>query len=426
MTSFTFHFRASGKKTDSSGTLFIRIIHRRKYKDIRRDYRLAPDQWDPVSRTPVLPGPADPENHRRLAAIAEAMKADLRLLATVASELKEDPRCGVGEIAARFLAESGSGTVTGFARRLAVELLSCGRYRTARAYRSAARSLAAFAGKDLTLEEVRTGLLIEYEQWMRDNGLKMNTISFYMRNLRAMYYKAVKAGEIQPQKENPFSRVYTGVHETRRRALDREEMEALARLSSQLERRTAHRKDSEEEPEGAKTGDLRRSLLYFMFAYHSRGMSFIDLAYLRKSEIIGNTIRYKRKKTGFYMEVVVTPPMRKILRHFSRLTKNSPYVFPILSCEGPEARKNYETALSYQNKMLKILARRAGIGKRISTHVARHTWATMAKRLGYSVSLISEGLGHRDPKVTSIYLASFERSAMEEISKRLSNAISAA
>ncbi|MCD8103079.1 MAG: tyrosine-type recombinase/integrase [Alistipes sp.] len=64
--------------------------------------------------------------------------------------------------------------------------------------------------------------------------------------------------------------------------------------------------------------------------------------------------------------------------------------------------------------------------KNISTHVARHTWATLAKRMGYNISLISEGLGHHDIKVTSIYLASFERSALDEISTAMSRAVRAA
>lgn len=112
--------------------------------------------------------------------------------------------------------------------------------------------------------------------------------------------------------------------------------------------------------------------------------------------------------------------MRQIIRYFRKHTRSSGYVFPILTDSSGDQRITYETALSRQNKLLKELAVLAGISKRISTHVARHTWATLAKRMGYAVTLISEGLGHRDTQVTSIYLASFERSAMDELSNKLS------
>ncbi|MCD8079352.1 MAG: tyrosine-type recombinase/integrase [Bacteroides sp.] len=140
----------------------------------------------------------------------------------------------------------------------------------------------------------------------------------------------------------------------------------------------------------------------------------------KKSEINHERIRYKRKKTGGYLEICITKPMRQIIRYFRKHTRSSGYVFPILTDSSGDQRITYETALSRQNKLLKELAVLAGISKRISTHVARHTWATLAKRMGYAVTLISEGLGHRDTQVTSIYLASFERSAMDELSNKLS------
>lgn len=140
----------------------------------------------------------------------------------------------------------------------------------------------------------------------------------------------------------------------------------------------------------------------------------------------GDTIIYKRKKTGFFIELKVTPQMRRIVNYFKKITKQSPYLFPILRHEGGNLRQQYESGLRRQNRLLKEIASIAGIEGNLSTHVARHTWATMAKRMGYAIPLISEALGHRDTKVTAVYLASFERSALDDISIKLSNAIKAA
>ncbi|MCC8019234.1 MAG: site-specific integrase [Rikenellaceae bacterium] len=342
----------------------------------------------------------------------ESMRADLSRLEDIVKALSKTGNFTVGDVVDGFHKTGNRDTVIAFAGTVARELNAEGRVRTARAYRSAARSIVKFNhGQDMPLCEITAFRLREYERWLLDTGLHMNTVSFYMRNLRALYNRAVASEIIVPAETNPFGNVYTGVYDTRRRSLDRQDINALAGLEKKL-------------PPGDT--ELRNALLYFLFAYHSRGMSFIDLAYLKKSDIKDGSIIYKRKKTGFYIEVKITRPMKRIIDRFKAATKGSPFLFPIIDPAASDYRLRYESALNRQNRYLKVLAGLAGIEKNISTHVARHTWATLAKRMGYNISLISEGLGHRDTKVTSIYLASFERSALDELSTRMSRAVRAA
>ncbi|MCC8036075.1 MAG: site-specific integrase [Rikenellaceae bacterium] len=412
MTSFRFYFRPPTGEGPAFGTLYVRIIHGRKYRDIRRSRCIYPHEWDAAASWLNLTGTDSPERLHRLREIEASMRADLHHLERIVKRLSVAGEYSVGNIADQFLKIDVTDTVLSFATTVARNLHHDGRVRTARAYRSAARSLIMFNdGHDMLLGEITSRKMHLYERWLLDRGLQMNTVSFYMRNLRAIYYRAVAAKIISPTEINPFESVYTGVYETRRRSLDRQDINALAGLEKKI---------------SAADTRLRSALLYFLFAYHARGMSFIDLAHLKKSDVKNGSIIYKRKKTGFYIEVKVTKPMKRIMDGFKSVTKTSPFVFPIIDPAAANHRLQYESALNRQNKALKELAGLAGIENSLSTHVARHTWATLAKRMGYNVSLISEGLGHRDTKVTSIYLASFERSALDELSVRMSKAVVAA
>ncbi len=409
------------------GVLFIRVIHNRRYKDIGRGYVISEDEWDPQSRWVRLSG-TDPARTSRLQAISESMKGDHARMELLLSLLSARGEYTLEDIAALFGTSRQDNTLMGYTAIVKEELVADDRYRTARAYLSAAKSLVTFTGKDIPLGEITAALIRAYERYLFDKGLKMNTVSFYMRNLRAIYYRAVKAGLIVKQPVNPFDDVYTGVFETRRRSLDHDQISRITALEAVLNRKL---NECERQGRHAVQGEsiqlrrLKEALMYFMFAFHSRGMSFVDLAYLRKSDLTGDTLIYKRRKTGFFMEVKVTRPMKKIINYFKRQTAATPYIFPIIDSQTCH-RRQYETALSRQNRLLKVLAGMACICKNLSTHVARHTWATMAKRMGYSIPVISEGLGHRDTKVTSIYLDSFGRSTLDELSTRLSKAVNAA
>jgi integrase len=152
-------------------------------------------------------------------------------------------------------------------------------------------------------------------------------------------------------------------------------------------------------------------------------MCFVDMAHLKKSDIKGNTIRYRRKKTGQVIELIVVPAMHRILERFVPLTAGSEYLFPIITNPKKNLRLQYESGLRLQNQRLKKIAAGCGIDKNISTHCARHSWATVAKSKGLPLAVISEGLGHANQKTTEIYLASLEQSLLDMASIVVSEAI---
>lgn len=435
-TSVNFHLRPSQCKGRHAGKLFIRVIHNRQSRQIARQYAVYTDEWEPVNKRIILPtgGEATDRLHT-LSLIDESMRNDLKRLQEIVSHLEQNGAYTVSEVMERFAASLDRNTVSGYAEIAASRLCEQGRQRTAQAYRTAARSFVNFnGGKDVLLSEIDAASMAAYEKHLLGKGLKLNTVSFYLRNLRALYYSAVAERSIPRQPANPFAGLHTGVYETKRRALDNRQIASLAKLDEALSEKLAEAKavcePSVDEwaaaEERRKTSGLYDALLYFLFCYHARGMSFVDMAHLKRENVGSEVLTYRRRKTGGVLEVTVTEPMRRILSHFASRVEGSDFVFPIIDPSRGSSWRQYETGLKRQNRSLKTLARMAGIAGNLSTHAARHTWATLAKRLNYPVEVIGEALGHRDVKTTAIYLASFDRATMDELSTRLSDTVIAA
>jgi integrase len=298
-------------------------------------------------------------------------------------------------------------SIVEYAHRLSLQLAASGRERTARAYRSSMDKLLIFTGKrDIRFADITPSLIRVFEDHLKASGKSPNTISFYMRNLRAIFNKAV-GDELVSGYKMPFKGVFTGFHKTAKRALDASQMNCLLKLPyhQYLAQGTF--------PSSFREEKLYTAWRYFTFCFHARGMCFVDMAYLRKDNIRDGVIQYYRKKTGGLIEVKLTPFLQSILESFSREVNGSPYLFPVIKVIDQKERVQYETGLRIQNRQLKQLANKAGINMTLSTHVSRHSWASIAKKENLPLWVISEGLGHTNEKTTYTYLASLERSRLD-------------
>ena len=154
----------------------------------------------------------------------------------------------------------------------------------------------------------------------------------------------------------------------------------------------------------------------FLFSFYTRGMSFVDMAYLRRGHIRDGRIRYVRRKTGQEIVIRVEPEMQRIIERYA--DGERPYVFPVLKSENPEkAYAEYRTALTYYNRLLKRLCTLAGIPQRLSFYTARHSWATAARNHQVPVSVISAGMGHTSERTTQIYLTMLENSLIDNANR---------
>ena len=272
---------------------------------------------------------------------------------------------------------------------------------TARNYRRTLNSFSGFLnGADIPFSLLDERLVGRYNDWLQRRRIVRNTVSFYMRVLRAVFNKAVREG-IVPQ-SSPFRNVYTGVDRTRKRAVGEETVIRLRRLNL------------EHSPSLALARDI------FIFSYCARGMAFVDIAFLRKQDIAGGTIRYVRRKTGQHLTIRIEPCMGDIIERYSQGTRTSDYVFPLLNAKDPvRVFSQYQTALGYYNRRLKRLADLLELEMPLSSYTSRHTWATTARNHNVPLSVISAGMGHASEKTTQIYLASLESSVIDQANRSI-------
>lgn len=273
----------------------------------------------------------------------------------------------------------------------------------------------ATKGKKVTEEVVipvtlvfTTGKLKEYETWLRNRDASWNTVSTYMRVLKAVYNRLVEE-KVLDYEAKLFNDVYTKVESQTKRSLTEEQMNTL--LCADME---------------VLSEEMQRVFAYFLLMFLFRGMPFIDLAYLRKQDIKGNCITYCRHKTGCKMVVRIPKEAIELFEVYRNNETDSGYLFPILDDtlkKEKEVYACYQKALRDFNCKLGKLAALLLPGVGISSYTARHTWATLAFYSGIPIGIISKALGHSSIKVTETYLKPFENEKVDEANDELIIAI---
>ena len=270
-------------------------------------------------------------------------------------------------------------------------LRQIGSLRTAETYTAAFRKFRHFRGEqDILPCDITADLMEAFQNSLKKQQLSMNTISFHLRKLRAIYNKAAERGLTADL--HPFRHVYTGIAKTVKRAITIREMKCIkeAGLSDPL---------------------LCFSRDMFLFSFYTRGMAFVDMAYLRKSDIKDGTLTYMRKKTGQQLTIRWERMMQQIVDRYA--VKNSEFLLPIIHFRNGKERNQYRNVQTKINRGLKEVARVAGVDHRLTMYVARHTWATIARQMKVPIDIISSGMGHTNEKTTEIYLKSIDMSILD-------------
>ncbi|HVN57775.1 MAG TPA: site-specific integrase [Bacteroidales bacterium] len=266
------------------------------------------------------------------------------------------------------------------------------------------------SGKSLNFVDITPTWLKAFESWLKKKGKSQSTIGIYVRNIRVLFNKAMKEHKIRA--EYPFT-----VHKPKT-AKGRKTALTAIQISMIASYKTNH-------PQEQFYRDI------FMFSFLGNGINLSDIARLRYSNIVDHEIEFARKKTEDKeanedkLHVPITKTMQLIIdRHGIKAIGDS-YIFPILRPDWSEERNYAEIKqLTKQvNKYVRRIALIVGINENISSYVARHSWATIAKNSGTSTEFISEALGHSSVIVTKRYLKSFEKSTREEHSGKMEDAI---
>ena len=282
-------------------------------------------------------------------------------------------------------------------------LESLGKINSATKHKYALQVLDGYKPTTMALEAIDLDYLKGLELYLRQRGNKDNSIATRFAIFKAIYNKAVKEGKVAV-KQNPFSIYQVGSlwAKTRKRAIDKDDIQRLIDL---------------EITEGHTTEYRRLAKDLFLFSYFTAGMNFGDIARLRYKDILRGRVNYSRHKTQKLLSFQLVPMALQILEKYGTAGHGEDYIFPILNRHehtSPQQIFNrLHKVLRKVNRELKVLGEMIGLEMPLTTYVARHTYATVLKRSGVSVALISESLGHSDLSTTQIYLDSFENSQID-------------
>lgn len=383
------------------GTIYYQIIHERKPRQIYPDYHVLPTEWD--ERRSMVAASQRSERKPIVLSIRERIRWDVERLTKIIRKLETDGLSySVDDVIDEFHRYADEYSLFNFMEGIIAKLKQNGKIRTSETYAAALRSFRKFRkDEDIMLDCINSEVMEAYEAWHRSRGVAPNTVSFYTRILRAVYNRAIEDGIIENR--NPFRHVYTGIDKTVKRALPLQTIKKIKALDLSLH----------------PTLDYARDM--FMLSFMLRGMSFVDMAYLRKTNLSNGYITYRRRKTGQQLTVKWTKDMQLILDKYPENV--SGYLLPIVRNPGTNERYTYRNASYNINRSLKAVAKMAGVAIPLTLYVARHSWASAAKSKGIPLGIISEGMGHDSETTTQIYLASLDTSAVDKANSLILSSI---
>ena len=393
MTSIKVKFRPSTVEGKEGG-IYFQIIHNRVVRQLNTDYKIFATEWDAESESVMVTG----NRSNILLGIRERLEWDIARLEKVIRQLEtERRRYTADDVITVFHKMTKEASLFTFMHGVIAQLKQLGKIRTSETYTATLKSFMAFReDQDVPLDGITSDLMLLYEANLKARGVRMNTISFYMRILRAVYNRAVEKGLTEQQ--NPFRHVYTGVDKTVKRAIPIKAIKALKELDLSMK----------------PSLDFARDM--FMFSFYTRGMSFVDMAYLKKTDLQNGILTYRRRKTGHELTIKWEKCMAEIIAKYP--DNQTDYLLPIIK-EKENERKQYDNALHLVNYRLKDLSQTLKLQRPLTMYVARHSWASAAKAKNVPLSVISEGMGHDSEATTQIYLASLETSVVDKANKMI-------
>ena len=393
MTSIKIKFRPSSVDGKEGG-LYFQVIHNRMVRQLNTDYKVFSNEWDAEAETVIVNG----IRYNTLCSISDCLKWDAARLEKVVRMLEtERRRYSADDVITMFHRQTKEASLFNFMHGVIAQLKQLGRDRTSETYTATLKSFMAFReDQDVPLDGLSSDMMLLYEAFLKTRGVSMNTISFYMRILRAVYNRAVEK-ELTPQNK-PFRHVYTGVDKTVKRAIPIKAVKALKDLDLSMR----------------PTLDYARDM--FLFSFYTRGMSFVDMAYLKKSDLKNGILTYRRRKTGQQLTIKWEKCMGEIVEKYQE--NETGYLLPIIKKSDNE-RRQYDNALHLVNYRLKDLSTILKLQRPLTMYVARHSWASAAKAKNIPLSVISEGMGHDSEVTTQIYLASLETSVVDKANKMI-------
>ncbi len=252
--------------------------------------------------------------------------------------------------------------------------------------------LKTFTGSDtLVFQDITPEFLDKYDSYCRKEWEnKTNTIHMNMKFIRKVFNDAIRLDKVEV-KDNPFLKYRLKTEKTHRTFLSEDELTAFAEAGCTPGTRMELHQDM------------------FVFASYTGGLRVSDVLQLKWKNLDKTNINFTIRKTGSQISIRVPDKAMAILKKY-KPTKAEPnnYIFPMLpnGLKEDDLRlmdREISVATAYINKNLKEIAKIAELGKHISFHISRHTFATRALRKGISIDKVSKLMGHAAIRETQVY-----------------------
>lgn len=391
-------FRASSV-AGKEGTLYYHIIHQRKLRWISTDYHVYPEEWNARKSSVIVSNSNNRQAHLQL--IQSQIDWEMKQMQCIIYDKEMDGvSYSVDDLANEIQQLPTSQSVFTFFRKQIAkkEQMQC--VGTKNNYTNAVNRFVEFRNqKDLTFSQMTADMMEMYQAWLWNRGVGQNTVSFYLRTLRTLHHKAVEAG--QATSNDIFAHVQTANVRTAKRAISVKDIRKIEKLELQI----------------GSSIDKARDL--FLLSFYLRGMAFVDMAFLKKSDLKCGMVSYNRRKTHQNLNIEWIKPMQAIIDKYAEQTKDSPYMLPILTGKETSPYTQYRKVEYNTNYNLKKIGKMIGLKIPLTTYVARHTWASIALHMNIPIATISEGMGHNSYKTTQIYLESIDVSTINEANRRI-------
>ncbi|MBP1593060.1 MAG: Tyrosine type site-specific recombinase [Bacteroidetes bacterium] len=398
MTSIKVRLNTFRATKNGSYPLVFQILHKRKKKVIYSSYHLYSEFFDnKMMKIVNYKGRKCPHADE----INEYIDSTVHSIESTLSFLEEQGRdFSVSDIVELYKSNKDNSFVIVYMRNLIMSLKDEGKTGTANAYQSTLNCLLRYLGKNrcFCFNEITVKWLNQFISWLHKADLKTNTVNFYLRILRAVYNRAYNEGVSGVCSFSPFRKISLASAKTTKRAIDSDSINQIVNATIDSDNRLV----------------LARDL--FLFSFYSRGMSFVDMAFLKYSNISDGVIYYIRSKTKQPIRVKLVEPLQEIIEKYRN---RGEYVFPILNSGSKKLYNQYRSGLKRYNNHLRNLSLKLNLERPLTSYVARHSWATLARNSGVPVSVISEGLGHNTEKITYTYLASLDPFVLDSANENI-------
>jgi integrase/recombinase XerD len=383
-----------GKKhTDGCHPIMLRLSHQSKNRYIHLGASAKPEQWVGEEGNWVS------KNYRGFKRLNIKIDNALLKAKNIIYDLDENNSYfTLDEIVKKYGKDKNTTKFFVYTEEIMKDLKEAKKIGNSAVYQTTLNVVKEFVGnKDFPIASIDEQWLKDFENYKLSKDVSVNGISNYLRTIRAIYNDAIK-NKFVDRASYPFGRDGFKIKNspTKKRAISADNMRIIRNLELDFQTPIWHARN------------------YFMFSFFARGMSWVDMAHLKVSDIADGRIHYIRKKTmrksSKEFNIKINAPIQEILNYYSPNKTKEDYVFPIIRRSEfiEDSRKDIKNGIKSFNKYLKRIADLTGIESNLTSYVSRHSWGTIAKKKGIDINVISGGYGHSDPSVTRTYLDDIE------------------